>query len=86
MIESSRLLRRLDFKDAIRRVAGYTADIKIRMTNGKTYPGPGRAQDAHPQQADPVGYCPNCGSEMRESGCKLKCETCGFFLSCSDFY
>jgi hypothetical protein len=31
-------------------------------------------------------YCPTCGSEMRESRCKLKCEICGFFLSCSDFY
>ena len=36
--------------------------------------------------ADASRVCPTCGSEMRESRCKLKCETCGFFLSCIDFY
>ncbi len=36
--------------------------------------------------ADASRFCPNCSSEMRESRCKLKCETCGFFLSCNDFY
>jgi len=36
--------------------------------------------------ADASSYCPNCGEKMQESRCKLRCKTCGFFLSCSDFY
>ncbi|HEY6305515.1 MAG TPA: hypothetical protein VI488_03530 [Candidatus Angelobacter sp.] len=39
-----------------------------------------------PKPLDASRFCPTCGSEMREARCKLKCETCGFFLSCSDFY
>jgi hypothetical protein len=38
------------------------------------------------ETADVSRFCPTCGSRMRESGCKLKCDRCGFFLSCSDFY
>ncbi|HLW54342.1 MAG TPA: hypothetical protein VKW06_16010 [Candidatus Angelobacter sp.] len=45
-----------------------------------------RTQEPPTKPADPSRFCPNCGSEMKESRCKLKCPGCGFFLSCSDFY
>ena len=31
-------------------------------------------------------YCPTCSSRLAESRCKLVCRTCGYFLSCADFY
>jgi hypothetical protein len=34
----------------------------------------------------PERFCPNCSAELKESGCKLSCPVCGFYLSCSDFY
>ena len=56
------------------------ADEKILEPN---VPDP---QSPPAQRADLSSYCPNCGTQMRDSRCKMVCKTCGFFLSCSDFY
>jgi hypothetical protein len=55
----------------------------------KSQPDPRAALQPAAQPArkpDVSSYCPNCGSQMRDSRCKMVCKTCGFFLSCSDFY
>ena len=46
------------------------------------------AATVDPGVVDPglvVLTCANCGAQMDERKCKLIC-TCGYFLSCSDYY
>jgi ribosomal protein S27AE len=39
-----------------------------------------------PAEMHPERFCPNCSAELKEHRCKLSCQQCGFYLSCSDFY
>jgi hypothetical protein len=36
--------------------------------------------------AEAMKTCPVCSARLQEHRCKLLCPTCGYFLSCSDFY
>jgi hypothetical protein len=53
-------------------------------------PEPAEAVQVEPELADwdratVMLTCANCGARMIERKCKLIC-TCGYFLSCSDYY
>jgi len=30
-------------------------------------------------------WCPQCGHELHNEKCKLRCPRCHYFMSCSDF-
>ena len=31
-------------------------------------------------------YCPNCSQRLEPRSCKLRCNRCGYFMDCSDYY
>jgi len=45
--------------------------------------------DQHePRQSEehPMSFCPVCSQKLEPKRCKLICTTCGYYLSCSDYY
>ena len=31
-------------------------------------------------------YCPRCSAKLQSRSCKMICASCGYYMSCSDFY
>jgi len=36
--------------------------------------------------ANASDYCPACSQALQSKSCKLVCPSCGYYMSCSDFY
>jgi hypothetical protein len=34
----------------------------------------------------PSAFCPRCSTRLEPRSCKLICSSCGYYMSCSDFY
>ena len=47
---------------------------------------PPRPETPREAVEDPILYCPVCSTRLGEHRCKLVCEKCGYYLSCSDYY
>lgn len=65
------------------------ASLDLAVKNNEE-PEERRVKDrrADPRQKMPkVWICPNCGSELRDIGCKLRCTKvdCGYFESCQEW-
>lgn len=38
------------------------------------------------EQEDASRYCPVCSQQLESKRCKLICNTCGYYMSCADYY
>ena len=47
-------------------------------------PPPSSAKASAEQNA--MLYCPNCSQRLESRSCKLRCDRCGYFMDCSDYY
>lgn len=45
-----------------------------------------RKDTDQPAQDEPMLYCPVCSTRLTELKCKLVCNKCGYYMSCSDYY
>ena len=52
----------------------------------ETVAGDPQPKPAAKKHEDPSLYCPCCSSRLRELKCKLICDRCGYYMSCSDHY
>lgn len=62
-----------------------SARIEPRPTPQSPSPVSARQQGDKPEPLA-MHYCPNCSQRLEERGCKLRCERCGYFMDCSDYY
>ena len=49
-------------------------------------PGPEPEPASTAGYEDPCQFCPCCSSRLAEIKCKLLCETCGYYMSCANYY
>lgn len=38
------------------------------------------------EESNAMLYCPNCSQRLESRSCKLRCDRCGYFMDCSDYY
>lgn len=51
----------------------------------------GRSQPAQrlqsgSEESNAMLFCPNCSQRLESRSCKLRCDRCGYFMDCSDYY
>ena len=47
---------------------------------------PAREQSTRKPPELAMHYCPNCSQRLEPRSCKLRCNRCGYFMDCSDYY
>jgi hypothetical protein len=54
--------------------------------NERSDAGTGKDEARESGADEPMLYCPVCSCRLTARKCKLFCEQCGYYMSCSDYY
>jgi hypothetical protein len=73
----------LSVKDALR--AGFTR-YNLNTVEDSEIPMPAEPPRAARDEDEPMLYCPVCSKRLTSRKCKLFCESCGYYMSCADYY
>lgn len=73
------------FYDPIPTMSEPTRSPEVSATAPTSPAAEAKASDAQTLMGDYWRWCPRCGMELENRGCKLRCERCHYFMSCSDF-
>ena len=53
---------------------------------GQPVPARFAPDESHIDPELALSYCPGCSARLAPRSCKLVCPSCGYYMSCSDFY
>ncbi len=68
----------------------YAIRIPVRLRQNSpehATPDPSaESRRTHEKTENPSSFCPVCSARLEAHKCKLRCPTCGYYMSCSDYY
>ena len=67
-------------------VRAMNSDRSSKTPNPERTDASGRERPARKSAELAMHYCPNCSQRLQDRGCRLRCNRCGYFMDCSDYY
>jgi len=66
----------------------YVSFVRYRQASSEvTHSDAGlESRQKEQKNENPSNFCPVCSARLEAHKCKLRCPTCGYYMSCSDYY
>lgn len=66
----------------------YVSFVRARQASSEPVHSDSGLESRHKERKNenPSNFCPVCSARLEAHKCKLRCPTCGYYMSCSDYY